>query len=421
MKRCNLHDTHCRAIGGMLLICWLLTPISATAAVSSWSEPALDRWFHQGDSAPGLKDLMSTFANYEPGAGFTQARTGSFMLGFDTSDQIPLVAPQRYQINSIRFTLDYVDENRNVAYDPTADDLAAILGGTDDPGKPIELYGVGYANDYAQLGFGANDSQPPAFEESSPLWPNGVPTLQKTFNVYPLGDDGTGQLGNVFNSPGGEGVFEYDPVEEEYELVQVTKPAWNTTPWAVGTIEGLTPGANIPPLARLDFQVNLELPGVAEYFQQTLATGQVGVFIASLHDLTGFHEGGIGDFPTFHAKESLWVSFGMASPPTLEIDYTILPEATLPGDFDGDGDVDGDDLADWRAGYGSDTAGDADGDGDTDGRDFLIWQRNYTGPLAANSLARSVGLQTVPEPTSLAVVIFGIISVLGYRPLRVSK
>jgi hypothetical protein len=387
-------------------LCWILgvatTYVVALpltyAAVATWKEPTLDRWFHQGDSAPGLKDLMSTFANYEPGAGFTQARTGTFMLGFDTSEQIPLVAANRYQINSIHITLDYVDENRNVVYDPTADDLAAIKGGTDDPGKPIELYGVGYANGYEKLGFGANDSQPPEFEESSPLWPHGVPTLQQTFNVFPLGDDGTGHFGNVFNSPGGEGVFAYDPVKEEYELVEITKPAWNTTPWAVGTVEGLTPGAVIPPLTEFDFDVNLALPGVVEYFQQTLATGQLSVFIASLHDLTGFHEGGVGDFPAFHSKESLWVTYGMASAPTLAIDYTILADS-LPGDFDTDGDVDGDDLAIWKNNYGA----------TMNGLDFLTWQRNFTGPgtLAA--------VNAVPEPTSLMVVIFGIITGLTRR------
>lgn len=381
----------------MLATCFL-APLSADGAVANWDEPSLDRWFHQGDSAPGLKDLMSTFANYEPGAGFTQARSGSFMLGFDTTDQIALVAPHLYQINSIRITLDYVDENRNVIYDPTPDNLADILGGSDDPGKPIELYGVGYGNDYTKLGFGANDSLPPEFEESSPLWPNGVPTLQQTFNVYPLGDDGTGSFGNVFNSPGGEGTFIYNAVEEEYELVEVTKPAWNTTPWAVGTVEGLTPGAVIPPLAEFTFDVNLALPGVTEYFQHSLSTGQLAVFIASLHDLTGFHEGGNADFPAFHSKESLWVSVGMAAAPTLEIDYTILPETT-PGDFDSDGDVDADDLLEWQNQYGTGLSG----------RDFLIWQRNYTGPGTVAAVS------AVPEPTSLMVVIFGIITVLTCR------
>jgi hypothetical protein len=54
----------------------------------------------------------------------------------------------------------------------------------------------------------------------------------------------------------------------------------------------------------------------------------------------------------------------------------------LEADFDEDGDVDGNDLAAWRGGYGvvddaGHTQGDADGDRDTDGGDFLVWQRQF--------------------------------------------
>ena len=52
-------------------------------------------------------------------------------------------------------------------------------------------------------------------------------------------------------------------------------------------------------------------------------------------------------------------------------DFTQLVSA----DFNGDGLVNGLDLAIWQAGYEDDSAGDADGDGDVDGVDYLIWQR----------------------------------------------
>jgi hypothetical protein len=90
------------------------------------------------------------------------------------------------------------------------------------------------------------------------------------------------------------------------------------------------------------------------------------------------------------------------------VDTLLVEEVTIPGDFDGDNDVDDIDLADWQASYGIDGAADADEDGDSDGRDFLIWQRNYTGPLA-------IAAFSVPEPTSLMVVIFGIITGLTSR------
>jgi hypothetical protein len=92
----------------------------------------------------------------------------------------------------------------------------------------------------------------------------------------------------------------------------------------------------------------------------------------------------------------------------LRVDTLLVEESQVDGDFDGDGDVDADDLADWQASYATNAIGDADGDGDADGRDFLIWQRNYTGP-------QLVSVLSVPEPTTLLVVIFGIITSLNSR------
>lgn len=77
--------------------------------------------------------------------------------------------------------------------------------------------------------------------------------------------------------------------------------------------------------------------------------------------------------------------------------YRIVTDATASGDFDGNGRVDGGDLAAWRAGFGMVSGsrvedGDADADGDVDGRDLLVWQRNVA---SANSAPSSEG---VPEP-----------------------
>ena len=67
----------------------------------------------------------------------------------------------------------------------------------------------------------------------------------------------------------------------------------------------------------------------------------------------------------------------------------------LPGDFDTDGDVDGDDLDRWQAGFAMPSGaelgdGDADADTDVDGNDFLAWQRNFDpGPASGSSAASS--------------------------------
>ena len=71
------------------------------------------------------------------------------------------------------------------------------------------------------------------------------------------------------------------------------------------------------------------------------------------------------------------------------------------GDFDLDGDVDGDDLTRWENGYGSGSfatvsIGDADNDQFVTGLDFLEWQSNYTGATALTA-ASSPATEPVAE------------------------
>ncbi|MFN3166102.1 MAG: PEP-CTERM sorting domain-containing protein [Phycisphaeraceae bacterium] len=82
--------------------------------------------------------------------------------------------------------------------------------------------------------------------------------------------------------------------------------------------------------------------------------------------------------------------------------------ASLPGDTDGDGDIDDSDLGTAFSNYtgplppntGGKTAadGDTDGDGDVDDSDLGTAFSGYTGPL---------GPASVPEPTSLALIGLG--------------
>jgi GH25 family lysozyme M1 (1,4-beta-N-acetylmuramidase) len=89
---------------------------------------------------------------------------------------------------------------------------------------------------------------------------------------------------------------------------------------------------------------------------------------------------------------------------------SLLPP---PGDFDRDLDVDGDDLAIWRAALGVSAAGDATGDGQTDGADLLVWQRHATGAAAAVTAGASAA--NVPEPASVALAAAGLIPALALR------
>jgi hypothetical protein len=88
-----------------------------------------------------------------------------------------------------------------------------------------------------------------------------------------------------------------------------------------------------------------------------------------------------------------------------------LVEATQPGDFDGDGDVDNDDLDDWRAAFALTDVGDADDDGDSDGNDFLIWQQNVG--------AGGSPIRAVPEPATLGGALTVVALLAAYRRRRI--
>lgn len=90
---------------------------------------------------------------------------------------------------------------------------------------------------------------------------------------------------------------------------------------------------------------------------------------------------------------------GASTPLLGEVVYQI------PGDFDFDGTVDGDDLAVWRGAFGQTDQGDANGDGVTDGNDFLLWQRNFGASWAP---VAAVAQAAVPEPSALVLAIGAI-------------
>jgi endoglucanase len=98
-------------------------------------------------------------------------------------------------------------------------------------------------------------------------------------------------------------------------------------------------------------------------------------------------------------------------------DYFAPVGKNLTGDFNNDGMVDGEDLADWRNGFGTVAPGavaDADGDADVDGADFLLWQASYGTTAGYTTVA------SVPEPDAVRaclMMLLGVVISISCRPL----
>ena len=74
---------------------------------------------------------------------------GQFVIGFQTSEFIPKEkGAENYSIDSIRLTL-ITPAEPSFQYDPTYDLFETYTSEDSDPGRPIELHGAGFRNDYS--------------------------------------------------------------------------------------------------------------------------------------------------------------------------------------------------------------------------------------------------------------------------------
>ena len=345
-----------------VLLC-LLNSSNANCELVEWSRPDLDQWLYPSNATPGSRIMGPTFgALGGPGGAMDPARRGATVLGFNTSVAIETgLAPHRYGINSLRIGLTNAPGNGEIVYDDTYDLVADLLGDTDDPGRPIELFGIGfrdnYTDPYERLGFGPIDYASPEFEEGTSLYSSDT----GAYDLFPLGDDGYGNLTDVYNSPTGG----YRADRED--LV----PAWDTIPWAIGVVNGVAPGATVPYDSEYTFEVDLSLPNVLEHLQQSIADGGIGFFVSSLHQPAG-HTGTVA-YPQWYLKEH---PRGTAA--TMVMDISILPERLL-GDFDGSQSLDPNDinlLTNAIASGSEDLMFDVNGDLEVNSVDLTWWVKD---------------------------------------------
>ena len=120
--------------------------------------------------------------------------------------------------------------------------------------------------------------------------------------------------------------------------------------------------------------------------QRTNGTGTYAATAAAVHTLRILHN-------------SVADANGSFITATIGLDniFAFAP-LVIPGDFDGDGMVDGDDLVQWEGDFGLNPDSDATGDQETDGADLLLWQQ-HLGEMTATPIGAAV-----PEPQGFSLL-----------------
>jgi len=421
-----------RTLAAMVALAAALDCSSARAVTASWSTPSMDNYFYKHFTSGGIANYGPTWGHLEvdqnsgqfipPTQEVGATRHSQLLLAFDTSSQIQAgLTANRYNVNSVTVTLKLYDMGGSspIRYWPDPVNFADIHAKLESGSSawPIEMYGVGMRAGYNQYEFGSNVFGPPGFEENAVAYP----FFTNWYVAYPIVDDPANPANNspTYDFDPGNPAGYRDASNNIAGGFSATAAGNNTapfevTPWAIGKTS-LAPNSEDPPIIPVNstftFTLDLSLPGVRTYVQQSLADGNLGFFVSSLHQSE--IGGGSGSYPRWFTKDSAYAG---AAPATLAVAYSIT--TLVVGDYDGNGVVEAADYATWRQTFGNSVAGgtgaDGSGNGLIDAADYVVWRNAIS---ATGSGAGLSGASAVPEPAAISLAALGFV-LLGSRRTR---
>jgi len=273
---------------------------AAAGALTIDRDADADRWNYPFNATPGIRGTAPTFGSV--GDPLFDDRDGQFLVGYDTA---AAGAPTgqgaaNYQIVSAKVTVTH--SSGSFAYDDSYDSYETYDGTfpDSDPGRPIELHGLGFRPPFTSLELSPGIAGPPGFMETD-AFAFADPTLPGVRNAFAMNTAGADVSNNV------SGGFESDP-------------------WAIGQVSGLAPGSPVveavpgaSPGSTFVFELNLTDPLIVAYLQNGLDSGLLGFMVSSLHATA---QGG-GNTPNFYSGDNFDPA---AIAPTLEIEFDIVPE-----------------------------------------------------------------------------------------------
>ena len=295
----------------------------SAATVVSACEPQVDRWNYDQNTTVGYRNKSSLFTGLPDDAGNGADRLGQITLGFDTTTMgVPAGGSWLdYRITSVKVTARFANDPSGlgdsvILYDPTPDPFDALLpGGIDpDPGRPVELHGVGFRNGFSAATY-VEGAPPPALGQ--PPIPGSPYSGVEGRTAYALGYDECGVPRDVTNNPSGRLRF-------------AAVGGWDQRHRHARSAD---PGRHHP-----DLRARPQPAGVTRYLQQGLSDGWLYFTLSSMQPATfDGGGGGLGNFAIFYMKESVEHQFFGDSAATLEIIYELIPseEVASATRFDG--------------------------------------------------------------------------------------
>ena len=324
------------------------------------STPAIERWMYPHNAAPCDRAASSTFATFGDESG-VDTRHAQNLVGWDTDSLLPAQrGPASYLITRCRVTLT-LNRGNLFAYDPTHDRHETYLDAAhpdyipdEDAGWPVELFGVGFRNDF--------DAS--TFDQCADFGSSGVGER----NAYAVSWSSHGALVDVGNNVGktNDALLPFEAV-----------------PFAVGQTTNALAGDLVPGGARITFDLNLADPFVLGYLQAGLHEGRLRFMVSSLHTSSG--PAGPASYPDFATH----FNAAVLDPTRLELEGMVIGNA----DLDADGLPD-----DWEIFHLASLAWSADDDPDSDGASNQIEWQAGTNPGSSEDV-----LRISAEPTGESV------------------
>lgn len=336
-------------VGGFVLIVACKAGLAQTVMVN-FAAPSLDRWVYPFNTAPGYRDVTAVFGalgqeNAFPPLSFDQ-RDAQLLVGFDLRSQVPTGRGVcGYRVVSAGLTLTTATDAA-FRYDPTYDSYTTYPMSDTDQGRPVELYGAAFRGGWQPCPIDAapaNNTFPCYFEGSQTLpAPPFGPAIQSDVRLaYPTDFDN----------------------RSERDISNNVRDAFDPSPFALGQIGGLAPGALVPVDADMTFALNTADPDVQAFLRRAADSGQLRLMVTSLQSAAAGGGGGpgTGSYASFYCKE-IGVE-GLAARFTMTVELITGGD----GDADGSGFVDFGDIAAVLANFASSGEPGLFGDANCDG------------------------------------------------------